>query len=81
MSDTEVKELREAAKLYLDHADEKVVQIVHDLLAANEPSDLTPEQEVVLDERMKKYKNGEMVFSSWEEVWERISARVKSGRG
>ena len=38
-------------------------------------SGLTPEQEVILDERIEKYEKGLLRFSSWEEVKERIKTK------
>ena len=35
-------------------------------------SELTPEQESILDERMEKYEKGLATFSSWEEAKARI---------
>ena len=35
---------------------------------------LTPEQDAILEERMKKYESGLMKFSSWDDVMKRITA-------
>ena len=77
MSATELKELRDSVKKYIDIADEDVLKIVYSILEDEVESEksgytLTPEQEAELDRRMRKYEKGEMKFSSWEEVKARI---------
>ena len=37
---------------------------------------LNPEQTKELDSRLEKYENGEMKFSPWEQVRERIKSRL-----
>ena len=73
MNATELKELRKKTKKLIDHAGERMLRMVHDLLKAeveNEKDDfhLTPEQEAELDEIMELDKKGLMEYSSWEEV-------------
>ncbi len=41
--------------------------------------ELTSEQEKELDYRLEKYKNGEMKFSSWNTVKNRIRNSAKNG--
>ena len=39
-------------------------------------SGLTPEQEIILEERMEKYEKGQMKFCSWEDAKSRIIAKM-----
>jgi hypothetical protein len=86
MSAAELKELRKEVKKYIDHADERMVNIVYALLEADhgpgtknaEHSDLTPEQEVILDHHIDLYEKGLMKFSSWEEARARITSKTKN---
>ena len=81
MSAAELKELRKEAKKYIDHADERIVRMVYAMLEADADSELTyltPEQEAVLAERMKKYEQGQMRFSTWEEMDARITSKSKN---
>ena len=83
MSTTELKELRDSVKKYIDLADEDVLKIVYSILEDDVESEkagytLTAEQEAELDRRMRKYERGEMKFSSWEEVKARILSKRKN---
>jgi len=83
MSTAELKELRKGVKKQIDHADERVVKMVYAMLEADaeneeESSSLSPEQEVVLRERMEKYEKGLTKFSTWDEVEKRIVSRAKN---
>ena len=40
---------------------------------------LNSEQTKELDSRLKRYENGEMKFSSWEQVRERIKSKAEEG--
>ena len=83
MSATELKELRDSVKKYIDVADEDVLKIIYSILEEDidyEKSGytLTPEQEAELDRRMKLEENGLMEYSSWEEVRARIISKYKN---
>lgn len=39
--------------------------------------ELSPDQKKELDDRLEKYENGEMEFSTWETVKDRIRSRSK----
>ena len=83
MSATELKELRDSVKRYIDVADEDVLKIVYSILEDDVESEksgyaLTPEQEAELDKRMKLEENGLMEYSSWEEVRARIISKYKN---
>jgi len=83
MSAAELKELRKETKKYIDHADERVVRLVCAMLEADAENEnasyqLTPEQEKMLEDRMKKAKKGLTKFSTWEEVEKRITSRAKN---
>ncbi len=41
--------------------------------------ELGAEQEKELDHRLEKYENGEMKFSSWDAVKDRVRNRAKNG--
>jgi putative addiction module component (TIGR02574 family) len=75
-----VEELREVAKYYLNHADEQVVKMVYAMLAASAENEktqsysLSPQQEAELDRRMRKYEQGQMEFTTWDEAKARIIA-------
>ena len=47
-------------------------------IRSSSSSGLTPEQEIILDERMEKYEKGLMKFSSWEDAKSRIIAKGKN---
>lgn len=73
MSATEINELRNGAKKYLDHADERVVRMVYAMLETDAEIEqalclLTPEQETILDECIELDEKGLLEYSSWEEV-------------
>jgi len=86
MSATELKELRKEVKKYIDHADERMVNIVYAILAADEDSEnrsavhtgLAPEQEAILDQHIELYEKGRMKFSTWEDARARITSKVKN---
>ncbi len=83
MSVAELTDLKKEVKKYLDLADERVVRMIYAMLetdANNTRStfSLSPEQEAILDLRMEKYKNGQMKFSTFEEVENRIITRSKN---
>ena len=65
MSAAELKELRRETKKYLDRVDQDTFH-------------LTTEQEIILAERMKKYRSGKMKFSTWEEVEKRILSKAEN---
>lgn len=44
----------------------------------NASSDLTPEQEAILNDRMEKYEKGLMKFSSWKDAKKRIVKKTKN---
>lgn len=79
MSTAELKDLRKGVKQYIDHADERVVRMVYAMLAADQHIELSEEQEILLEQRMKKYEKGNMIFSSWEDAKARISSNGKNG--
>ena len=47
-------------------------------IRSSSSSGLTPEQEIILDERMEKYEQGQMNFSSWEDAKARIITKGKN---
>jgi putative addiction module component (TIGR02574 family) len=82
MSATELNELRDVVKKYIDIADENVLKKVNSIFEEDieyEKSGytLTPDQEVELDRRMKLEEDGLMKYSSWEDVEMRIRTRKK----
>lgn len=54
----------------------KRIQSIKD--SKNEDLELSEEQLLELDERLEKYERGEMNFSSWEKVKERVKTRAKN---
>ncbi len=84
MSTAELKELKKDVKKHIDHADERVVKMVYAMLemdAQNETvsSNLTPEQEAILDECLELDEKGLMEYSTWEEAKTRILSNMKNG--
>ncbi len=82
MSAAELKEMRKEVKKFIDHADGRVLKMVYAMLEADVSSvtvedcgDLTPEQENILEQRIKKYEKGQMKFSSWTDAKKRIKAK------
>ena len=47
-------------------------------IRSSSSSGLTPEQEMILDERMEKYEKGLMSFSSWNDAKSRIMTKGKN---
>ena len=86
MSATELKELRKEVKKYIDHADERMVNIVYAMLEADQEAEknstgrtnLAPEQEAILDQHIELYEKGQMEFSTWEDARARITTKVKN---
>jgi putative addiction module component (TIGR02574 family) len=59
--------------------DEVVLKKINALKEANEEEKgLSAEQIEELDRRLEKYQRGEMEFSSWESVKERVKSTVKN---
>ncbi len=59
--------------------DEVVLKKINALKEANEEeTGLSAEQIEELDRRLEKYQRGEMEFSSWESVKERVKSTVKN---
>lgn len=59
--------------------DEVVLEKINALKEANEEeTGLSAEQIEELDRRLEKYQRGEMEFSSWESVKERVKSTVKN---
>lgn len=85
MSASELIELRNDVKKYVDHADESVLKIVYAILeegvvAENNAVmiDLTPEQKTMLRERMERHRQGLTSYSTWDEIEKRIALRAKN---
>jgi len=58
--------------------DQSVLEQLQGLKAQQESSfKLNHEQTKELDSRLEKYENGEMKFSSWDQVRERIKSRAE----
>jgi hypothetical protein len=87
MSTAELKELRKEVKQYIDHADERIVNIVRAMLAADQEAErsnvvhtgLTLEQDEVLDQHIELYEKGQMEFSTWEDARTRITSKTRNG--
>jgi hypothetical protein len=80
MSTTEMKELRNEAKKFIDCADERVLKMVYAMLEAdaeneNALSYLSPEQEALLDETMALDKKGLLEYTTLEEARARIISK------
>jgi hypothetical protein len=59
--------------------DETVLKKINALREANEEvAGLSSEQIEKLDRRLEKYQRGEMEFSSWESVKERVKSSIKN---
>lgn len=54
----------------------KKIQLIKD--SKEENLELSEEQLLELDARLEKYERGEMKFSSWEKVKERVKIRTKN---
>jgi putative addiction module component (TIGR02574 family) len=54
----------------------KKIQLIRD--SKEEILELSEEQLLELDQRLEKYERGEMNFSSWEKVKERVKNRAKN---
>ncbi|SEF84069.1 addiction module protein [Algoriphagus boritolerans] len=54
----------------------KKIQFIRD--SKEENLELSEEQLLELDQRLEKYERGEMNFSSWEKVKERVKNRAKN---
>lgn len=54
----------------------KRIQFIKD--SKDEGVELSEEQLLELDERLEKYERGEMNFSSWEKVKDRVKTRAKN---
>lgn len=73
-----------ALKLDLIHwltqvQDETLLKKIHLLKEEREERlDLSEDQLLELEKRLEKYENGQMEFSSWESVKERIRSRSKN---
>jgi putative addiction module component (TIGR02574 family) len=78
MSAAELKELRKEIKHYIDKADERVLRMLYAMFEADKQAELTPEQEAVLEKRMKEYENGITKFSSWEDAKKRITSKKRN---
>ncbi|RAI84417.1 addiction module protein [Algoriphagus yeomjeoni] len=58
--------------------DKSVIKQLQGLKEQQESTfDLSEEQVEELDSRLEKYKNGEMKFSSWDKVKERVRSRAE----
>jgi hypothetical protein len=75
MSANELKEIKKESKKFIDNADERAIRMVYALLEADQKSDLSPQQEAILEERMRKYEKGLMKFSTWEDARTRIISK------
>jgi len=74
-------QIRELLHEYINQADERFIKLVFGMMQADikEYDDqLSVRQQEELDRRLEKYENGEMKFSSWDTVKDRIRNRVKN---
>ena len=73
-------QIREELDQYIKQGDTKLIKMLHAIAKeySSDDSELSEEQEEELDRRLEKYESGQMNFSSWDSVKERIRAKNAS---
>jgi putative addiction module component (TIGR02574 family) len=75
----ETAQLREELHKYIDQADDRILRLVKGMFQADSDDyELSEEQQEELDKRLEKYEAGQMNFSSWDTVKNRIRNNTKN---
>lgn len=61
-------QIREELHQFINRADERVLTLIYGMMKADNENVLSEEQQVDLDKRMARHKNGESKSFSWPEA-------------
>jgi len=77
----EPRQIKEELYQYIETGDQKLLKMLHAVAKeyATDDVEVSEMQLHELDRRLEKYANGEMNFSSWDDVKERVRTRFKNG--
>jgi predicted GIY-YIG superfamily endonuclease len=69
-------QIREELHEYINHADERVLNLIYGMMRADNDELLTQGQQEDLDERIARHKSGESKSYSWSEARAQIEKRA-----
>lgn len=69
-------QIREELHQFINYADERVLNLMYDMMKADGEGVLTAEQQEDLDKRIARHKNGESKEYSWPEAKAQIEKRA-----
>jgi hypothetical protein len=69
-------QIREALHEYINHADDRVLNLIYGMMNADNDELLTKEQQEDLDNRVARHKSGESKSYSWAEAKAQIEKRA-----
>lgn len=74
------KQIKEELYHFIESGDTKLIKMLHAVAKeySSEEYELTEPQQKELERRMSKYEAGDMVFSSWDTVKDRIRSKSKN---
>jgi len=68
-------QMREELHQFINHADERVLNLIYGMMKADNGGLLTTEQQEDLDKRIERHRNGESKSYSWSEARAQIEKR------
>lgn len=69
-------QIREELHQFIEHADERVLNLLYGMMKADQEGGLTAEQQIDLNKRIVRHKNGESKSYSISEARARIEKRI-----
>ena len=68
-------QIREELHQFINHADERILNLIYGMMKADSKALLTAEQQEDLDKRIARHKKGESKSYSWSEARAQIEKR------